>query len=41
MATEDGRVLAKLAESPFYAEGGGQIADAGIVECATATAARA
>jgi alanyl-tRNA synthetase len=27
------RVLAKLVESPFYATGGGQIADAGYVEC--------
>ncbi|HEV2061148.1 MAG TPA: alanine--tRNA ligase, partial [Solirubrobacteraceae bacterium] len=26
-------LLVKLAESPFYATGGGQIADAGIVEC--------
>ncbi len=31
---EDGRVLAKLVESPFYAEGGGQVSDAGVVECA-------
>jgi alanyl-tRNA synthetase len=30
---EDGRVLAKLVESPFYATGGGQIADVGVVEC--------
>jgi alanyl-tRNA synthetase len=29
-----GRVLLKLAESPFYATGGGQIADSGYVECA-------
>jgi alanyl-tRNA synthetase len=29
----DGRVLVKLAESPFYATGGGQIADSGVVEC--------
>jgi len=29
----DGRVLAKLVESPFYAAGGGQISDAGAVEC--------
>ena len=28
---QDGRVLAKLEESPFYAEGGGQVADAGTV----------
>ncbi len=31
--TADGRVLAKLVESPFYATGGGQIADVGVVEC--------
>jgi alanyl-tRNA synthetase len=30
---ESGRVLAKLVESPFYAAGGGQISDAGVVEC--------
>ncbi len=29
----DGRVLLKLVESPFYATGGGQIADVGTVEC--------
>jgi alanyl-tRNA synthetase len=31
---EDGRVLAKLVESPFYATGGGQVADTGYVRCA-------
>ncbi len=30
---ENGRVLLKLVESPFYATGGGQIADSGYVEC--------
>jgi alanyl-tRNA synthetase len=30
---ENGRVLVKLLESPFYATGGGQIADSGYVEC--------
>ncbi len=29
----DGRLLAKLVESPFYATGGGQVADRGYVEC--------
>ncbi len=33
VAQENGRVLAKLVESPFYATGGGQIADSGYVEC--------
>jgi alanyl-tRNA synthetase len=28
---EDGRALVKLEESPFYAEGGGQVADSGTV----------
>jgi alanyl-tRNA synthetase len=28
-----GRYLVKLAESPFYAPGGGQIADVGTIEC--------
>jgi alanyl-tRNA synthetase len=32
-AAGDGPVLAKLVESPFYATGGGQVADAGVVEC--------
>jgi alanyl-tRNA synthetase len=30
--SSNGQVLAKLAESPFYAEGGGQVSDSGIVE---------
>ncbi|HWT91606.1 MAG TPA: alanine--tRNA ligase [Solirubrobacteraceae bacterium] len=29
----EGRYVAKLAESPFYATGGGQAADTGVVEC--------
>jgi alanyl-tRNA synthetase len=29
----DGRTFVKLAESPFYAEGGGQISDAGTIAC--------
>jgi alanyl-tRNA synthetase len=33
VARQDGRVLAKLVESPFYATGGGQVHDAGVVEC--------
>jgi alanyl-tRNA synthetase len=32
-AGEDGRMLVKLVESPFYATGGGQVADSGYVEC--------
>jgi len=32
-AAEDGKVLVKLVESPFYATGGGQVADTGYVEC--------
>ena len=34
LARDDGRVLVKLAESPFYAAGGGQVSDTGIIECA-------
>jgi alanyl-tRNA synthetase len=34
LEVEDGRVLVKLAESPFYAAGGGQVSDSGFVECA-------
>jgi alanyl-tRNA synthetase len=30
---EDGRLLVKLAESPFYPAGGGQISDVGTLEC--------
>jgi alanyl-tRNA synthetase len=32
-APDDGRVLVKLVESPFYATGGGQVADVGYLEC--------
>ena len=35
---ENGRVLAKLEESPFYPEGGGQVSDTGIVEAASGRA---
>ena len=31
---DDGRILVKLLESPFYATGGGQVADSGWIECA-------
>ncbi len=34
-----GRVLVKLAESPFYATGGGQVADGGTIECETGACA--
>jgi alanyl-tRNA synthetase len=33
VAAEDGQVLVKLADSPFYAAGGGQVSDAGTIEC--------
>ncbi|MGH2843598.1 MAG: alanine--tRNA ligase [Solirubrobacteraceae bacterium] len=33
LASENGRTLVKLVESPFYATGGGQVADGGYIEC--------
>jgi alanyl-tRNA synthetase len=30
---ENGQILVKLLESPFYATGGGQVADSGYIEC--------
>ncbi|MCD6726047.1 MAG: alanine--tRNA ligase [Solirubrobacteraceae bacterium] len=30
---QDGRTIVKLAESPFYAQGGGQVSDEGLVRC--------
>ncbi len=33
VARQNGQLLAKLVESPFYATGGGQVHDAGVVEC--------
>ncbi|MFL5896181.1 MAG: alanine--tRNA ligase [Thermoleophilaceae bacterium] len=35
---ENGRLLAKLEESPFYAEGGGQVSDSGMLETPSAVA---
>src|SRR4051812_48217996 len=35
---DNGRLLAKLEESPFYAEGGGQVSDSGVVETPAAVA---
>jgi alanyl-tRNA synthetase len=32
-SADDGRLLVKLRESPFYATGGGQVADGGVLEC--------
>ncbi len=32
--SDDGVLLVKLRESPFYATGGGQVADVGVLECA-------
>ena len=34
VAQQSGRTLLKLAESPFYAAGGGQISDTGTIACA-------
>ena len=33
LESDDGRLLVKLVESPFYATGGGQVADSGYVKC--------
>ena len=33
VARENGHLLVKLVESPFYATGGGQVHDAGVLEC--------
>jgi alanyl-tRNA synthetase len=30
---QGGRTFVKLSESPFYAQGGGQVSDAGVIEC--------
>ncbi len=35
---DNGTLLAKLGDSPFYAEGGGQVSDAGVVETASGRA---
>jgi alanyl-tRNA synthetase len=36
--SDDGRALVKLEESPFYAEGGGQVADSGLLRWASGEA---
>ena len=33
LSSQDGRTIVKLAESPFYAEGGGQVSDGGVIAC--------
>jgi alanyl-tRNA synthetase len=33
LADHDGSLLLKLDESPFYAVGGGQVSDSGVIEC--------
>ncbi|HEX5309888.1 MAG TPA: alanine--tRNA ligase [Solirubrobacteraceae bacterium] len=33
VVAEDGHLLVKLADSPFYAAGGGQVSDVGTIEC--------
>ena len=33
LTSQDGRTIVKLAESPFYAEGGGQVSDGGVIAC--------
>jgi alanyl-tRNA synthetase len=33
IAAENGQLLVKLADSPFYAAGGGQVSDVGTIEC--------
>ncbi len=38
LSADGDRVLLKLAESPFYATGGGQVADAGVLESETGDA---
>jgi alanyl-tRNA synthetase len=33
LSSQGGRTIVKLAESPFYAEGGGQVSDGGVIAC--------